>query len=100
MRAEAARNEARRRSILITAVVAVVLVVAVGVTVVVRQAQHDTAVAAAQAPSGTPRNTGDDFAIATGPATTSAGKPRVVVDLYEDFQCPVCKEFEATDAAT
>ena len=100
MRAEAARNEARRRSILIAAVVAVVLVVAVGVTVVVRQAQHDTAVAAAQVPSGTPRNIGANFGIATGPSTTSAGKPRVVLDMYEDFQCPICKEFEATDAAT
>jgi protein-disulfide isomerase len=99
MRTEAARIQARRRSILVAAVVAAVLVVAVGVTVVVRQAQHDKAVAAAQAPSGTPRNIGADFGIATGPATTSAGKPRVVVDMYEDFQCPVCKEFEAADGA-
>ena len=99
MRAEAARKETRRRSILVTVVVAVVLVVAVGVTVVVRQAQHDDAVAAAQAPAGTPRNVGANFGIATGPATTSAGKPRVVVDMYEDFQCPICKEFEAADGA-
>jgi hypothetical protein len=83
MRAEAARKETHRRSILVTVVVAVVLVVAVGVTVVVRQAQHDDAVAAAQAPAGTPRNVGANFGIATGPATTSAGKPRVVVDMYE-----------------
>jgi protein-disulfide isomerase len=100
IRAEAARQEARRRSILIAVVVAVVLVVAVGVTVVVRQAQHDKAVAAAHAPSGTPANVGGNFAIPTGPATTSAGKPRVVVEMYEDFQCPICEEFEATDAAT
>jgi protein-disulfide isomerase len=100
LRAEAARKEARRRSILVAVVVAVVLVIAVGVTVVVRQAQHNTAVAAAQAPSGTPRNVGGNFGIATGPATTSAGKPRVVIDMYEDFQCPICKEFEATDGAT
>jgi protein-disulfide isomerase len=99
MRAEAARKEARRRSLLVAAVVAVVLVVVVGVTVVVRQAQHDKAVAAAQAPSGTPRNIGAAFGIATGPATTSTGKPRVVIDMYEDFQCPICKEFEATDGA-
>jgi protein-disulfide isomerase len=100
IRAEAARQEARHRSILIAVVVAVVLVVAVGVTVVVRQAQHEQAVAAAQAPSGTPRNVGGNFGIPTGPATTSAGEPRVVLEMYEDFQCPICKEFEATDAAT
>jgi protein-disulfide isomerase len=73
--------------------------VAVGVNVVIRQAQHDTAVAAAQAPSGTPRNVGGGFGIPTGPATTSDGKPRVVVEMYEDFQCPICKEFEAADGA-
>jgi protein-disulfide isomerase len=100
MRAEAARRESRRHSILITVVVAVVLVIAVGVTVVVRQAQHDKAVAAAQVPSGTPQNVGADLGIATGPATTPAGKRRVVVDMYEDFQCPICKEFEAADGAT
>ena len=99
MRAEAVRKESRRRSILIAVVVAVVLVIAVGITVVVRQAQHDKAVAAAQAPSGTPRNVGAGFGLATGPATTSGGKQRVVVDMYEDFQCPICKQFEATYGA-
>ena len=100
LRAEAARSHARRRSILIAVVVAIVLVIAVGVTVVVRQAQHDKAVAAAQAPSGVPANIGGNFGIPTGPATTSAGKPRVVLEMYEDFQCPICKEFEATDGPT
>ena len=100
MRAEAARVQARRRSIMVAIVVAVVLVVAVGVTVVVRQAQHQQTVAAASAPSGTPRNIGANFGIATGPATTSAGKPRVVVDMYEDFQCPVCREFESANGAS
>jgi protein-disulfide isomerase len=99
MRAEAARKEARRRSALIAAVVAVVLAVAVGVTVLVRQAQHQTAVAGAQAPSGTPQNIGGNFGIPTGPASTSDGKPRVVIEMYEDFQCPICKEFEAADGA-
>ena len=100
MRAEAARKEARRRSVLIAIVVAVVLVVAVGVTVIVRQAQHDRAVAAALTPSGTPKNVESNFGIATGPATTTGGKPRVVVDMYEDFQCPICRQFESTDGAT
>jgi protein-disulfide isomerase len=99
MRAEAARKESRRRSILIAVVVAVVLVIAVGVTVVVRQAQHDKAVAAAGAPSGTPQNIGGNFGIPTGPASTSGGKPPVVIDMYEDFQCPICKEFEVADGA-
>jgi protein-disulfide isomerase len=99
LRAAAARKEARRRSLLIAIVVAVVLVVAVGVTVIVRQAQHEKAVAGALTASGTPRNVGANFGIATSPATTSAGKPRVVIDMYEDFQCPICRQFEATDAA-
>jgi protein-disulfide isomerase len=99
LRAEAARKEARRRSILVTIVVAVVLVVAVGVTVVVRQAQHQQTVAAASAPSGTPRNVGGNFGIPTGPATTSDGKPPVVVDMYEDFQCPICREFETANGS-
>ena len=99
MRAEAARKEARRRTLLVSLTILVVLVVAVGVTVFVRQAQHEKTVAAASAPSGTPRNLTAGGGIATGPATTSAGKPRVVVDMYEDFQCPVCKEFEAADGA-
>jgi protein-disulfide isomerase len=100
LRAEAERSRRRRRSAVVTAVVAAVVLLVVGVTVAVRQAQHDTAVAAAQAPSGTPRNVAANFGIATGPSTTSAGKPRVVVDMYEDFQCPVCREFEAADEAT
>jgi protein-disulfide isomerase len=100
MRAEAARKEARRRSVLIAIVVAVVLVVAVGVTVIVRQTQHERAVAAALTPSGTPKNVESNFGIATGPATTTGGKPRVVVDMYEDFQCPICRQFESTDGAT
>src|SRR5204863_10129589 len=28
------------------------------------------------------------------------GKKRVVVDMYEDFQCPNCRDFEAADGAT
>ena len=45
LRAQAARKEARRRTLLVSVVVAVVVLLAVGITVVVRQAQHDTAVA-------------------------------------------------------
>ena len=99
LRAEAARREARRRTLWVSLSVAVVLLLVVGVTVVIRQAQHNQAVASAGAPSGTPRNLTTDGGIATGPATTSAGKPRVVVTMYEDFQCPICREFEAANGA-
>jgi protein-disulfide isomerase len=34
---------------------------------------------------------GTAFAAGTGPVT---------IDLYEDFMCPVCREFETTDSAT
>ena len=30
----------------------------------------------------------------------SVGSGPVVVDLYEDFMCPICHEFETTDGAT
>lgn len=50
-------------------------------------------------------------AATTVPANTAAGTSNsafeignptapVVVDVYEDFQCPVCKEFESQDGAT
>ena len=74
--------------------------VAVGVTVIVRQAQHERAVAAAPHRPGRRRTSESNFGIATGPATTTGGKPRVVVDMYEDFQCPHLPAFESTDGAT
>jgi protein-disulfide isomerase len=95
LRAEAARREARRRTIWISIVVAVVLVIAVAVTVVVRQAQHTQATSGASSPGGVPAHLMADGGIlgVTGP--TPAGKTPVTVTMWEDFQCPACRAFEA-----
>ncbi|MGY1618898.1 DsbA family protein [Geodermatophilus sp. SYSU D00691] len=85
----AARARAQRRRRQLGGLVAAALVaVAVVVTIVVQG--HRTATAA---DSVTPAHTTDD---GTTVVVGSADAP-VTVDLYEDFQCPVCKSFE--DAA-
>jgi protein-disulfide isomerase len=95
LRAEAARREARRRTVWISITVAVVLVIAVAVTVVVRQTQHEQAVASASAPGGVPAHVQSDGGIAGVTASTPAGKTPVTVTMWEDFQCPACRAFEA-----
>lgn len=97
LRAEAARREARRRTVLVAVVVGVVLALVVGVTVAVRQSQHDTTVATAAAPGGVPANLLPDGGIAGVSGTAPAGKTPVTVEMWEDFQCPACREFEATN---
>ncbi|MGY1602442.1 DsbA family protein [Geodermatophilus sp. SYSU D00815] len=88
----AARVRAQRRRRLLGGLVAAALVaVAVVVTVVVQG--HRTATAA-DAP--VPAHTTDD---GTAVAVGSADAP-VTVDVYEDFQCPVCKTFEEESGAT
>jgi protein-disulfide isomerase len=89
-RAAAAKAEARRRNGIITAVVAVVVLVVVGFYVVI---QNNNSSQTSSRSSASPKNT-------TGQANQSilVGSPSatVVVNLYEDFQCPVCKQFEET----
>jgi protein-disulfide isomerase len=99
LRAEAARKEARRRTLLVSTVVAVVILLVVGITVVVRQAQHDKAVSTASAPGGVPANLLPDGGIAGVSGTTPAGKTPVTVEMWEDFQCPACRAFEADNSA-
>jgi protein-disulfide isomerase len=93
-RAAAAKAEARRRNGIITAVVAVVVLVVVGVYVVI---QNDNSSTKTSSSAGSPKNT-------TGKAnqTILVGSPSatVTVTLYEDFQCPICKEFEASTGPT
>jgi protein-disulfide isomerase len=94
LRAAAARKEARRRTLLISVVVAVVVVLVVGITVIVRQAAHDQAVAGAASPGGVPANLQADGGIVSITGTPPAGKTPVTVELWEDFQCPACRAFE------
>lgn len=90
MRAEAARKEARNRAIAIVGAVVAVIVVAVGAGIIIQVAKHnqDQKVAAATAP---PANLTDNGFVV---GNTTA---KVTVEVYEDFQCPACKNFEDLD---
>jgi protein-disulfide isomerase len=84
-----ARARKRQRTVVGGVVAAVLVVLAVVVTVVVQG--HRTATAADAA---VPANTADGVVV-VGSATAP-----VTIDLYEDFQCPNCKNFEDADGAT
>jgi protein-disulfide isomerase len=80
--AQERRERARRRWIVVGVVVAVVLVVAVGFAI---QSARDTSGEAATAPSGVT----EGYAVVVGQDSA----PRTVT-VYEDFQCPICHDFE------
>jgi protein-disulfide isomerase len=92
LRAEAQRQESRRRAVTVGVAVIAVLVVLIGGVTLFRslQKQEDTKTAAASAP---PANL-TDGGILVGKATAP-----VKIDLYEDFQCPICASFEKADGA-
>ena len=85
LRAQAARKEARRRTLLVSGVVAVIVLLVVGITVIVRQAQHEKAVATASAPAACRRHLQSDGGIVsvTGapPTGQDAGHRRAVGGL-------------------
>jgi protein-disulfide isomerase len=89
----AARARAQRRQrTLVGAIVAAVLVVAaVVVTIVVQNSRTATATDAA-----VPANTVDSGQVIVVGQTSAP----VTIDLYEDFQCPVCQNFESTTGST
>jgi protein-disulfide isomerase len=72
-------------------VAAVVVVVAVVVTIFVQHSRTATAADAA-----VPKNTVDSGQVVV---VGQANAP-VTIDLYEDFQCPVCQNFESTTGST
>ncbi len=85
LRREAAIAEQGRRNAIFTAVglVAVLAVVAVGAGI---QSTRDTTGQVATNPAGVT----DDYVLALGPADA-----KVKVDVYEDFMCPFCGQFES-----
>ncbi len=83
MRADAARAEARRRNLTIVGLVIGALVVVVAVAGIVAAGTSSKTSAAAP-----PANVTND-AIVVGKASAP-----VTLKVYEDFQCPVCADFE------
>jgi protein-disulfide isomerase len=84
-------QERRRRQAVVGGVVAAVVVVAVVAVIVVQSARTSSSPDAA-----VPANTVDGAtAFAVGPADAP-----VTVDVYEDFLCPACRQFEATTGET
>ncbi|HEX2807108.1 MAG TPA: thioredoxin domain-containing protein, partial [Kineosporiaceae bacterium] len=92
LRAEAQRQAARKRAITIGIAVVGVLAVLIGGVTLFRslQNQQDVKAAAAAAP---PANL-TDGGFLVGKATAP-----VKIDVYEDFQCPICASFEKADGA-
>jgi protein-disulfide isomerase len=86
IREQQQRQERRRRSLIVTAVAVVVLVIIGGVGYSLSSSHDTTGVAAKQVPSGTVGR----YAVPAGPASAP-----VKIDVYEDFMCPVCGEYEA-----
>jgi protein-disulfide isomerase len=95
-RAAARRADSRRRRAAVAGAVVAVLVIAVGVGVLVqsRRVENQRASAAATAvPRGTSGTAHQDLVVG------KAGAPVTVV-LYEDFQCPICRDFEQESGST
>jgi protein-disulfide isomerase len=90
LRAQAAQAEARRRSLIVGSVIIVVIIAAVAIFALIQNAQHDKATAAGI----TPAHLGASNSIVVGEASAP-----VTVTAYEDFQCPICDQFEQENAA-
>ncbi|MDX6306966.1 MAG: hypothetical protein QOI06_12 [Nocardioidaceae bacterium] len=81
--------ERRRRTLLVSAVGIAVIAVIVATFVVIQLAGSSTAVAARAVRGSTP-----NYGFVVG----KPGAPATMV-AYEDFQCPICKQFEDTDGS-
>ncbi len=84
IRKEQERLERRRRTIGVSAAVIVVLALIFGIGYAVQSSRDTTGKVGA-----VPQHTVGRYAVAAGP--TSAP---VTLDVYEDFMCPVCGQFE------
>jgi protein-disulfide isomerase len=83
MQAAQRRAEQRRRNLMVGGVAAAVIAVVVGIGIAV-QSNRDTT-----GPVSIPAGAVGDYGIPRGDANAP-----VTMDLYEDFQCPVCKAYE------
>jgi protein-disulfide isomerase len=80
-------GERRRRAVVVSAVALVVLLIAAGIGIAVYRNDKPEKVVL---PQGASR---------TGLTIGSAAAP-ITVDVYFDFQCPVCKQFETQSGST
>jgi protein-disulfide isomerase len=85
-----ARERRRKVTMWTTIGVVLVLLVAGGIGYGIMSSQDKKTASKLTTPT-VAVDSGTAFAVGTGP---------VVVDLYEDFMCPICHEFETTDGTT
>jgi len=83
---EQQRRERNRNLLVVGAVVVAVAIIAVVMVVV--SSNKDTSGKAVSS-SGTPSNLTSDYGVAIGKSSAPH-----TVKIYEDFQCPICAEFE------
>jgi protein-disulfide isomerase len=86
------RAEQRRRAIWVSIGVVAVLVVATVIGVAVLRSNQSTSASGA--------NTAPKGATSSGGILLGRASAPVLVDLYEDYQCPICKRFEAQNEPT
>lgn len=92
-----ARAAARRRALLITLSGLAVLALVVGITVfVTNKKEARTQRAAAYTGPLAPVTRAADGSI----TMTKAGVAAPLLEIFEDFQCPICKEFENASGST
>jgi protein-disulfide isomerase len=89
VREQQAREQARKRRVVVTAVAAAVLLLAALIGWGVYANQRPTGFHAPAAASQQPQ--ADGLPLGSGPVT---------VDVYLDFMCPICKEFENSSGGT
>lgn len=90
---EQRRREGRRRLRVASGVAAVLLVAMGGIGIAV-QSERNPTIGNIAVPTSAVGPHGTD-GLQFGPANAA-----VTVDVYEDFQCPICKDFEAQSGAT
>jgi protein-disulfide isomerase len=90
-RAAQAAADRRRTVILGAVVVVIVALIAVGVGLVYKQ-KSDEASNVDPLPANVVTDTESESAFGAYGGDTRTGVP--VIDIYEDFQCPACKQFE------
>jgi len=98
-KAIAAQTPTRRRpsAVLVGTAVAIIAIIAVVTGVIVASQSSKPSTAAGNAVPAHAAGMGQGY-VDTSSATLVAGAP--TVDIYEDFQCPVCGEFESLVGAT